>query len=157
MRDTELHVRLGPVRPDRARQAFGAITTYHECISHTPVGDFGEHAVPELCALAARWPNPHPEDVAFTANVDTHCELDGPVRDLTVAYLEHDCVDQDHWVDLIRWPVLASHHVAHDAAGDTTDHVTGHVLARDIGQMRGDNAGGHTFGVQRDDHVITTR
>jgi hypothetical protein len=31
------------------------------------------------------------------------------------------------------------------------------VLARDIGQMRGDNAGGHTFGVQRDDHVITTR
>ena len=45
-------------------------------------------------------------DVAFAGEVHADRDVDGPTRDLGVADLDHDCVDQDHRIDRVERRVL---------------------------------------------------
>ncbi len=124
----------------------------------------GEHVQPVFGALAAahrptgpqahRPTGPQAQDVALPLAGDRQSDVDGPVRDLPVADLEVDGVDEQHRVDGAKWPVLPLGHGVEDLVGDRRDGLAGDLGAGDLGQVRLGLAGGEAFGRQGDDWLV---
>src|SRR2546427_10540941 len=81
-----------------------------EDILHATVADVGEHAHPELRTLATG-AGPQPEDVLLTLEAHADRGVDRPVRDLPVADLDHDRVNEDRGVNRIQRPLLPRLHL----------------------------------------------
>ena len=103
MDDAGLHDRLRPHVADDLGQAFQAVADQEEHVPHAAVAQVGEHAHPELRALAAG-AGPQPEDVLVAVQGDPDRGVDRPVGDLPVADLDHDRVDEHRRVDLVQRP-----------------------------------------------------
>ena len=63
-------------------------------------------------------PSHRPSTSRSPARIDPDGDVDGPVRDLGVADLDCDRVDQQHRIDRVEGPVLPHSHVLHDGIGD---------------------------------------
>ena len=75
-----------------------------------PVPEVGEGRHPELRPLTTG-AGPQAEDVLLPGLADPDRGVDRPVRDLAVAHLDHDRVDEHRRVDALqgaRWPSRSS-------------------------------------------------
>ena len=97
--DAGLHDGLRPHVADHLGQSLEAVADQEERVLDAAVAEVGQHAHPELRALTAG-AGPQPEDVLLPGQGDPDRGIDRPVRDLAVADLDHDRVDEDRGVDL---------------------------------------------------------
>jgi hypothetical protein len=67
--------------------------------------------------------SPQPEDVAFAVDADADRDVDRPVRDLPVARLDVDRVDEHHRIDPVQGTVPPLGHLADDLLGDPGNGV----------------------------------
>lgn len=82
---------------DRVRQAFEPVADADADILHAPVLDLSQHGEPELGAFPAL-ARPQPEDVPLTAGAHPDRDIDRAVRDLPVADLDVNRVNEHHRV-----------------------------------------------------------
>jgi hypothetical protein len=123
MQNTGLHDRQRPGRLDRFGQPFGFVAHGHARALDAAVLDLDEHLQPAFGTLTTG-PDPQPQDVPFAINSDSYGCVDGPVRDLTVADLDDEGVNEDHWMHAIQRPVLLSRHLAEDPVDYLRDRLT---------------------------------
>jgi hypothetical protein len=119
--NTELHVNERPDSACRVRQPLQAVAAQHQHIVDTAMLEFAQHPQPKLCGLAASRADPQPQDITFAVHVDTHRDIHGSVRDVAVADLDPDPINQDHRIDRIERPGLPYLHIGNDPVGDPRD------------------------------------
>ena len=110
----------GHTFPTTSGRPFEPVADQEEHVLHAAVADVGQHAHPELRALTAG-PGPQPQDVLLAGQGDPDRGIDRPVRDLPVADLDHDRVDEDRGVDRVERPGLPGLHLLDDLVGDPGD------------------------------------
>jgi hypothetical protein len=152
---TGLGHRQRPRRPDRVRKALEPVAHDDADVVDAPVLDLGEHAEPELGALAAV-PGPQPQDVPFTLDGDRDRGVDGPIGDLAIADLHMDRIDEHRRVDRVEGPGLPIGHLGENPVGDVGDRVTRHLRAVDLREMRRDFPGSETLGGEGQHQVVDT-
>ena len=64
-----------------------------------------------------------PEHVALAVGSDPQRDIHRPVRDVALADLEHDRIDQDHRIDRVQRPGLPQLQVGQDLVGDLGDQL----------------------------------
>lgn len=111
---------MGPHRADGVGEALEAVTHHDQHVETASVADLGEDLGPELGAFAAV-AGPQTQDVAFAVDGDRDRGVDRPVRDLPIADLHVDRVDEHHRIHPIQRPRLP--------LGELADEIT--VLDRD--------------------------
>lgn len=107
-----------------------------------------EHVQPELRSFSAV-AGPDPEDVAFTVHGDPDRHVERLVRDLAVADLDHDRVDERHRVHLVQGPVQPLRHLLQHPVADPADGVLGDAGAVHLGEMGANLPSGQTPRRQR--------
>ena len=96
MHHARLHDREWPDPRNGLRQALQSVATHEACVHDAAIPQFSEHIDPLLCPFPPVVPTHKSKNVATTVEVDPHRHVDRPVRDLPLADLEHDRVDDDH-------------------------------------------------------------
>jgi hypothetical protein len=89
-------------------------------------------------------------------DADTDPRVHGPVRDLPVADLDHDRVDEHHRIHVIERAGLPLRHVPEDPVSDLRDRLTTELGRVHLRQMRFDLTGGESFRGERDHHRVDT-
>lgn len=108
--DAGLDHRQGPDGSDGLGQALEPVADRDSDVLDAAVFDFGQHREPELCPFAAVF-CPQPEDIPATIDAGAERDVDRPVRDLPVADLDADSIDEHHRVDPVQGPVLPFGHL----------------------------------------------
>jgi hypothetical protein len=134
-------------------QALEAVADDEERVLHAAVAQIGEHRHPEL-RTSTTAASPEPADVALAGQRDADGRVERPIRDLAVADLDHDRVDEDRRVGRIEWPHRPLVHLLEHLVGDPTDGLLADRGAVDLGEVRGDLAGGQALGIEREHHLI---
>jgi len=153
MHHARLHDRARPDRPDRLGQALEAVADQHQHVGDAAVLQLGQHVQPVLGALTAVT-GPDHEDVAVAVDGDRHGQVDRPVRDLTVADLDVDGVDEHDRIHPVQGPVLPLRHPVHHLVRDGGYGLFRHVSPVHLGQVSGDLSVGQALGRQRQHHVV---
>ena len=151
--DACLGDRRRPGLRDRVGQAFQAVAHHDAHVTHTAVAYLGQHAQPVLGALTAV-AGPQAQDVPTAVAGDRESDVDRPVRDLTIADLHVDTVDEDHRVDAVQGPALPLAERVQDPVGDGRDRLLRHLRAIHLGQVRAHLTGGQPLRGQRDHQVV---
>jgi len=108
-----------------------------------------------LATLAvAVLPGPQPQHVALAVHGDAQGQVDGPVRDLALADLHVDGIDEHDGVHGIERPALPFRQAFHDPVGDRGNSLLGYLSAVHLGQVRGDLPVGQPFRGKGNDHLI---
>src|SRR6185437_5673066 len=100
MNNARLNHGLRPHVLDDVGQALQPVADQEEHIAHTSVAQVGQHAHPELGALAADT-HPQAQHVLAAVHGDADGGVYGPVGDLPVPDLDHDRVDEHRDVHAI--------------------------------------------------------
>ncbi len=148
MNDARLHDRFRPDRLDRVRQPFQSVAHDEEHIPHAPVLQIDQDTHPKLRALTAG-AGPQAQNVLAAVHRDPDGRVDRPVRDLTLADLDDDGVNEHGHVDAVEWPRRPVVHLRDDFVGDPRDRLFRHRRPVNLREMRGDLPGGHAFRIQR--------
>ena len=155
MDNAGLHDRLLPHGAHRVGQALQPVADQHAHVPHAAVLDLGQDPQPVLRSLAvAVLPGPQAQHVPLAVHGDAQRQVDGPVRDLALADLHVNSVDEDHRVDRVERPALPFGHALHDPVGDRGDRLLGDLRAVDLGQVRGDLPVRQPFRGQGNHHLI---
>jgi hypothetical protein len=107
-----LHDGLRPDRLDSLRQALEPVAHQHQYVLHAAVLEFGEHVQPVLGAFTTV-AGPDAEDVAMTFGGDRQHDVDRPVRDVTIADLDVDGIDEQNRINPVQGSVLPLGHPVH--------------------------------------------
>jgi len=148
-----LHDGERPHVADRVGQALEPVAHEHEHVVDAAVLDLGQDLLPVLRAFSAVT-DPQPEDVSVPLDGDRQGDVDRAVRDLTVADLDVDAVDEQHGVHRVQGPVLPLGHALEHRVGDRADRRLGHLAAVHVGQVRADVSVRHPPRRQRQDDVL---
>lgn len=152
MHRARLHDRARPGGFDGLGEPGQPIATHDQGVGDAAVTELGQHAGPELRALAGL--NPDPEYVFHSVQVDTDRDVGGLVADLVaVADLDHQRVEVDDRIDRVQRPGLPRLDLVEDRVGDLADRLVrqlGADRAREVGLDVTDR---HPARVQADDHV----
>lgn len=101
---------------------------------------------------------PHPQDVALALRVHADRQIAGEVSDrLPVADLDHERIEVQDRVDLLKRPGLPRLGVLQHGGGDTTDGLAADPGAIELSDVGLDLADAHPAGVQGDDLLIQPR
>jgi hypothetical protein len=111
-------------------QALEAVADHEERVLHAAVAQIGEHRHPEL-RTSTTAASPEPADVALAGQRDA-----------------------DGRVGRIEWPHRPLVHLLEHLVGDPTDGLLADRGAVDLGEVRGDLAGGQALGIEREHHLI---
>ncbi len=149
MDDARLHRGLREDCSDRVRQPLEPVADDKEHVVDAAVLQLGEHLDPELCRLPAAGAGPQPEDVLVAGQVDPDRGVERPVRDLAVADLDVDRVDEDRGVHLLQRPRGPFGHLGQHPVGDLGDGVLGQRGAVDLLEVRRHLAGSQALRDQR--------
>ena len=137
------------------RQALEPVADHHQDVPGAAVLDLRADPHPVLGPLpVAVLPGPQAQHVTLAVHGDAQREVDGPVRDLALADLHVNRVDEDHRVNRVQWTALPVRHSFHDPVGDRGDGLLGDLGAVHLGQVRGDLPVSEPFRRQGNDHVI---
>ena len=98
MDNARLHCRQRPHVADNVGQSFKAVADQEERVGDATVLHVGQDTHPELRALTTS-AGPEAQDVLLPGQSDTDRGIDRPVRDLTIADLDHDRVNEDRRVN----------------------------------------------------------
>ncbi len=153
MNDARLHDRFRPDRLDRVRQPFQSVAHDEEHIPHAPVLQIDQDTHPKLRALTAG-AGPQAQNVLAAVHRDPDGRVDRPVRDLTLADLDDDGVNEHGHVDAVEWPRRPVVHLRDDFVGDPRDRLFRHRRPVNLREMRGDLPGGHAFRIQRQHDLV---
>src|SRR5271165_5434252 len=155
MNDASLHDGLLPHRAHRVGQALQPVADQHAHVPDTAVLDFRQDPQPVLGAFSvAVLSRPQSQHVTLAVHGDAQGQVDGPVRDLALADLHVDSVDEDYRVNRIERPALPFRQAFHDPVGNSRDRLLGDLGAIDLGQVRGDLPVRQPFRRQGNDQVV---
>ena len=119
------------------------------------VGEDAEDLVVEISQESIEtWYNEHPEHVAFAVEVDADRDINGPVRDVSVADLHVDRIDQDHRIDPLERPRSPGIEFVDDLVGDLRDQLFRHLGGIDFREVGLDFTGRQAFGIEADDRLV---
>ena len=153
MGDTGLDQGFVPDGGDRRREAGQPVAAHDQRVAQAAVLQLGEDVQPELRAFGVLQPDA--QHVLDTVHIDADDQVGCLVGDhAAVADLHAQRVDVEDGVDVINGPVLPGSYLIRDHIGDPRYEGRGHLAAVDLFQVGGNVAGGHTAGVQGQDHVV---
>ena len=110
-------IACGQTFADHLGQAFEPVADHEEHVLDAAVAQVGQHRHPELRALTAG-AGPQPEDVPLAVEGDPDRGVERPVRDLPVADLDHDRVDEHRRVDRVERAGCPGLHLLDHLVGD---------------------------------------
>jgi hypothetical protein len=109
---------------DRVREPLQPVADDEEHVVDAAVLQLAQHLQPELRRLPTTpGAGPQPEDVLVASQVDPDRCVERPVRDLAVADLDVDRVDEHRRVDLLQRPGHPFGHLGQYPVGDPRDRV----------------------------------
>ena len=136
-------------------QPFQPVADQHAHVPDAAVLDLRADPQPVLGSLAvAVLAGPQAQDVALAVHGDAQREVDRPVRDLALADLHVNGVDEDHRVNRVQWPALPFRQALHHPVSNGRDRLLGYLGAVYLGQVRGDLPVGQPFRGQGNHHLI---
>src|ERR1039457_5099585 len=150
-----LHDCLLPDGAHRVGQAFQSVADHHAHVPDTAVLDFRQDTQPELRSFPVTvLPGPQSQHVALAVHRDAQGQVNRPVRDLALADLDIDRVDEDYRVHRIEGAALPFCQALHDPVGNRRDRLLRYFRAVDLGQVRADLPVRQPFRRQGNHHVI---